>query len=66
MGFLNTQQVKYLHAMEETQEPWVQSLDWKESLEKEATTDSSILAWEIPWREEPSGLQFSRVSNSWT
>ena len=40
-----------MHAMEETRKTWVQSLDWKESLEKEMTTDSSILVWEIPWRE---------------
>ena len=36
---------------------WVQSLDWDDLLEKELTTHSSILAWEIPWTEEPSGLQ---------
>ena len=34
----------------------VQSLDW-EDLEKEMATHSSILAWEIPWTEEPGGLQ---------
>ena len=36
---------------------WVQSLGWEDSLEKEMATHSSILAWEIPWQEEPDGLQ---------
>ena len=40
--------------MEEMQ---VQSLGWEDSLEKEMATHSSILAWEIPWTEEPNGLQ---------
>ena len=31
------------------QEMWVQSLGWQDPLEKEAATDSSILAWEVPW-----------------
>ena len=35
---------------------WVQALDW-EAPEKEMTTHSSILAWRIPWTEEPDGLQ---------
>ena len=39
------------------QESWVQSLGWEDPLEKEMATDSSILAWEIPWTEEPGGLQ---------
>ena len=39
------------------QEPQVQSLDWKEPLEKEVATHSSILAWEIQWTEEPGELQ---------
>ena len=39
------------------QETWVQSLGQEDPLEKEMTTDSSILAWEIPWTEEPGGLQ---------
>ena len=38
-------------------EPQVQSLGWEDPLEKEMTTHSSIPAWEIPWREEPGGLQ---------
>ena len=36
---------------------WVQSIVEEDPLEKEMTTHSSILAWEIPWTEEPGGLQ---------
>ena len=43
--------------MQEPQETWVQSLDQEDVLEKEMATHSSILAWEIPETEEPSGLQ---------
>ena len=39
------------------QEMRVQSLDWEDALEKEMATHSSILAWKIPWTEEPGGLQ---------
>ena len=39
------------------QETWVQSLGQEDPLEKEKTTNSSILFWEIPWTEEPGGLQ---------
>ena len=46
--------VKSLSAMQETQ---VQSLGWEDPLEKEMATHSSILAWKIPWTEEPSRLQ---------
>jgi len=45
--------VKNLTAMLETQD---RSLDWEDALEKEVATHSSILAWEIPWTEEPGGL----------
>ena len=48
------QTVKCLPAMWETQ---VQSLDWEDPLEKEMATHSSILAWKIPWMEEPGRLQ---------
>ena len=41
--------------MQETQ---VHSLSWENSLEKQMATHSSILAWEIPWTEEPGRLQF--------
>ena len=48
------QRVKRLPAMQETQ---VQSLGWEDPLEKEMATHSSILAWRIPWTEEPGRLQ---------
>ena len=40
--------------MQETQ---VRTLSWEDILQKEMTTHSSILAWKIPWTEEPGGLQ---------
>ena len=49
-----TQTVKNPPAMQETR---VQSLGQKDSLEKGMATHSSILAWRIPWTEEPGGLQ---------
>ena len=39
------------------QEIWVQSLGQEDPLEKGMATHSSILAWRVPWTEEPSGLQ---------
>ena len=50
---LVAQMVKNLPAMWETQ---VRSLSWEDPLEKEMATHSSILAWRIPWTEEPGGL----------
>ena len=47
------QSVQNLSAMQETR---VRSLGWEDSLEKEMATHSSLLAWEIPWTEEPGGL----------
>ena len=38
------------------QETWVRSVGWEDPLEKEMATHTSILAWEIPWPEEPGGL----------
>ena len=38
-------------------ETWVRSLGWEDPLEKGKATHSSILAWRIPWTEEPGGLQ---------
>ena len=55
MTSLVAQTVKHLPTMQETQ---VQSLDWEDLLEKEMATHSSILAWKIPWTEEPGRLQF--------
>ena len=48
--------------MQETQFP---SLGWEDPLEKEMATDSRILAWEIPWTEEPGRLQSMRLQKSW-
>ena len=48
------QRLKHLPALRET---WVRSLGWEDPLEKETATHSSILAWRIPWMEEPGGLQ---------
>ena len=42
---------------------WVQSLGWEDALEEEMATHFSILAWEIPWTEEPGGLQSSQFSS---
>ena len=48
------QMVKNLPAIQVT---WVRSLGWEDPLEKGMATHSSILAWRIPWTEEPGGLQ---------
>ena len=48
------QTVKHLPTMQET---WVRSLCREDPLEKEMVTHTSILAWKIPWTEEPGGLQ---------
>ena len=50
------------------QETWVRSLSREDPLEKETPTHSSILAWEIPWTEEPGRLQsmgLQRVGHDW-
>jgi len=51
---LVAQKVKHLPTVRET---WVQTLCREDALEKEMATHSSILAWKIPWTEEPSRLQ---------
>ena len=53
MDFPGGSEVKHLPAMQET---WVRSLGREDPLEKEMATDSSILAWRIPWMEGPGGL----------
>ena len=61
---LVAQMVKNLPAMQ----TWVQSLSWEDSLEKGMATHSSILAWRMPWTEEPGGLQpmgLQRVRQDW-
>ena len=59
---LVAQPVKHLPTMRETR---VQSLGWEDLLEKEMAPYSSILAWKIPWMEEPGRLQ-SMGLQSWT
>ena len=54
MASLVAQRLKHLPAMQETQ---VRFLGQEDSLEKEMATHSSILAWRIPWMEEPGRLQ---------
>ena len=54
LAFPVAQTVKNLPVMQET---WVQSLGGEVSLEKGMATDSNILAWRVPWTEEPGGLQ---------
>ena len=49
--------------MQKTPETWVQSLGWEDPLEEEMATHFSILAWRIPWTEEPGGLH--EVTKSW-
>ena len=63
MAFPVAQTVKNLPPMQETQ---VRSLGWEDPLEKEMTTHSSIIAWEIPWTEESDELQFMGTQNGWT
>ena len=53
--------VKNLPVMQET---WVQFLGQEDPLEKEMTTHSSILAWRIPWTEEPDRLQSMGLQKS--
>ena len=53
LGFPGGSVVKNLPPMQETRVP---SLGWEDALEKGTVTYSSILAWEIPWREDPGGL----------
>ena len=63
---LVAQRLKRLPA---TWETWVRSLGREDPLEKEMPTHSSILAWRIPWREEPGGLQpmgSRRVAHNWS
>ena len=65
MASLVAQRLKRLPPMRET---WVRSLGRKDPLEKEMATHSSILAWRIPWTEEPGRLQstgLQRVGHEW-
>ena len=58
----------FILAFQKLQETWLWSLGQEDSLEKEMAIHSSILAWEIPWTEEPGGLQSigsQRVGRDW-
>ena len=59
LSTLVTQMVKNLPTMQETR---VQSLGWEDPLEKGMATHFSILAWKIPWTEEPGRLHFMGVA----
>ena len=63
MASLVAQVIKNLPEMRET---WVQSQAQQDLLEKGVATRSSVLAWRIPWKEEPGGLQVHWVGNSQT
>ena len=56
------QRVKRLPAVE----TWVRSLGWEAPLEKEMAAHSRVLAWKIPWTEEPGGLQTVGLENHLT
>ena len=56
LGFPGGASGKNMLTMQQTQVMWVQSLGQKNPLEEGTTTHSSILAWRIPWTEEPGGL----------
>ena len=60
---LVAQEVKNLPVMQET---WVQSVGQEDALEKEMAAHSTVFAWEIPWTEEPGGLQSVGSTKSWT
>ena len=62
-GFPGGSGVKNLLVMQET---WAQSLGREGPLEKRMKTHSSILAWRIPWTEEPGVLQTVGITKSWT
>ena len=62
-GFPVGSVMKNLPAM---QVMWVRFLGWEDLPEKEMATHSSILAWEIPWTEEPGEIQSMGSQKSWT
>ena len=68
-GFTGGSVVKYPPAVPEMQEMWIRYLGWEDPLEEGMATHSSILAWRIPWAEEPGGLQsmgLQRVEHNWS
>ena len=62
LGFPSSSNSKYPPAMQETR---VRSLGRENTMEKETANHSSILAWKIPWTEEPGGLQSMRSQRVW-
>ena len=67
-GFPGGSAVKSSPAVQESQETQVRSLGWEDPLEEEMATHLNILAWRIPWTEEPCGLQSmgsQRVGHKW-
>ena len=63
------QGVKNPPTMQETQEIWAWSMSWEDPLKEGMATYSSILAWRVPWTDEPSGLQsigLQKVGCDWS
>ena len=56
-GFAGSSAVENLPAMQEMLETWVRPLGWEDPLEESMATQSSILAWRIPWADESGRLQ---------
>ena len=52
--------------MQEKEGIWVQSWGWEDPLKEEMATHSSILAWKIPWTEDPDRATVHGVAKSWT
>ena len=56
--------VKNLPTVQETQEMWVQSLSQEDPWEEDIATHSSILTWQVSWKEEPGRLRFTGLKES--
>ena len=65
-GFCSGSVIKNLFQEQGPQESWVQSLTWEDPLEEGTATHSRILAWRIPWTEEPGRLGSQRVRHNWS
>ena len=61
----NSRVAQTVKSLPTVQETWVQSLGWEDPLEEETATHSSILAWKIPWTEEPGGQSVRLKSLAW-
>ena len=66
LGFVTAHLAQLVKKLSTLQEAQVQSLGGEDPLEKEMTTHSGVLAWEIPWTKEPGGLQSMGSQKSWT